>query len=477
MTARATRQEVPWHDALLLGGLFALVYLSFGQTTLYGDGLNILQGLVDHRLGQARHFLAMPLFHLWVEAMACAGVAPHRALTVLAALGSALGLVCTHLAGRTMGLSRMQCALATAMVAGAPPVFFYATVVEFHGPFLGAAQLAFLAAASFMQRPAIGRAVVLGLAVTAAWLMHSSGFLLGLTLGCMILGWRGSRPPRSRRSLGLLAAIAIATQALSTAMALLVLHHAGLLVADLQVLRFGLLAGPIGTLALHVPGIVMGEWFCVYQPLASAFLLVPLRREWRAPFLGVLAGVGVFCLLSTLLLSRSEWGAYLLPVAAPMAVLVARVFSARVCAAIALCGLAIGSTSVVWHDQKGPLYRNLASGLERARGDAHAILLTASTDEWGAVLVMGREIVAWPLFSEMLVPPEAIPARAERFADVIESRRPHGGRVFVSSESMRFLESGVIPTASPWVDSLRAHYDLVSTCASGFDGYELVLKP
>jgi hypothetical protein len=461
---------------LLLGGLFLLVYLSFGQSTLYrDDGLYILQGLADHRLEQARHHLAMPLFHIWVEALALVGVAPYRALTILAALGCALGLVWTHLGCRMMGLSRIRCAMATAMVGGAPPLVFYATVVEFHGPFACAAQLAFMAAAWLMQRPGARRAVILGLAVTAAGLMHSSGFLLGLTLGFMILGWSASRPPRSRRSLGRLIGIALVAQAVSTAVALLVLYRAGLLVADMQLRRFGLLAGPIETLALHLPAIVMSEWFWVYQPLASFFLLVPLRREWRAPFLGVIAGVGAFCLLSALLLSHSEWGAYLLPMAAPMAALVVHVFSARVCAAIAACGLAIGLTSVVRHDQKWGLYRDLASGLERACGDAHGILLTVSLDEWGAALLMGKEIEAWPLFSQILMPAEAIPALADLFDDLIESRRPRGGRVFVSAASLRFLESGV-PTAAPWADALRAHYDLVSTCAAGFDGFELVLK-
>jgi hypothetical protein len=306
--------------------------------------------------------------------------------------------------------------------------------------------------------------------------MHASGFLLGLTLGFMAIGWSASRLPEDRRAVVLLVATAIAAQLVSTAAALVVLDHTGWLVADQQVSRFGLLAGPIETVALQLPAVVVNEWFLVYQPIALAFVFVPLRREWRGPFLGVAAGVVVFCLLSALLLSHREWGAYLLPMAAPMAALVARAFSARVCAAIAVCGLAIGSSWVLQHDRKWPLYQGLASGLEQVRGPAPGILLTVSLDEWAAVLLTGVQLDTWLLFSELLMPADAVAAHVELFDDVIERRRPDGGRVFVSAASLHFLQSGVVPSASLWADSLRAHYDLVRACASGFDGFELVRK-
>lgn len=314
-----------WRVWIPLGSCWFLIYALLGQDAMHGyDVYQILRAVDSGSFGHPRHVLAQYVMGGAWELLRPLGVSLYTVLLLLSAASSAVGVVLSHAAARTWGLEP-RAAVWTALLVGAcPAVFFFATVVEFHGLFFGFAGLAWLLFAAWVSRGGCGWPIALGLGTALAAGMHITGHALVFVFGCLwcLLGF-----PRYRdttRYPGVTwSGIALVAFA----------HAGGSLLLDAG-LSSG--AGGVGGIALvqreleasvreaSLSDIVVREWLLAYIPisvLAFAGLRLP---TWRPVAIGfTVSALGYLAMTAAVLRMEVEHGAYLLPLAFPGALLVA----------------------------------------------------------------------------------------------------------------------------------------------------------
>ncbi|MFQ5505236.1 MAG: hypothetical protein ACE5F1_10615, partial [Planctomycetota bacterium] len=190
------RETRRWHVAAMAGLAALVLYLVLGQSTFYeNDGhfllLRHLQRGETTVPPHSRHFLTEPLLYLFalpVEGLL--GISPYRTAVVFSSLGTAIGVFLTGLAGLRLGLEPRRAASAALLFATLPGVLLFATVVEFHGPFLAAAGLALFLTAVWCRSQNPGAAILLGSCTALAAGMHATGQLLPLALVSFFLADR-----------------------------------------------------------------------------------------------------------------------------------------------------------------------------------------------------------------------------------------------------------------------------------------------
>ena len=311
-------------DAWFVGGLAFALYLALGQSTLYGiDAWDDLRRLADGDSRSAVHVLYRPLaawFGSWGQGL---GLSLHESVRMFSAVGAALGVVCVGAASRVLGASRGESFWIALWVAVAPSMLFYATVAERHGPFFAFAGLAAYCAARSVTNGGLLWAVALSVAIGLAYGAHSTGVLLV----ALFVPWVASeRVQRDSAWLRDSLVVVFGSAAAGFAMSRIAIATGQLTEATGN---FDIL-GEYASVAIqhvdHAPIVLWGEYLLPLMPISLLWIV-----RWWGPggacvgaSLGI--GVGVYLVFAFLVLAGfyaregfGEFGAYLLPLAWPLA--------------------------------------------------------------------------------------------------------------------------------------------------------------
>ncbi|MHC4079441.1 MAG: glycosyltransferase family 39 protein, partial [Planctomycetota bacterium] len=168
------------HQSLLLAVTCFVVYLLLAQESGYGDGPG---AILEIRAGAAFqdpiHYLYMPTILGMSTLLGWTGLSLSlfEVGYVASALGSAVGVGLLHAATRRLA-SQHDPLLVAVLTACCPAVVFFATVMEYHGPYFAFASLATYAMVRLVQAPRWPQAALVGFATGLAYLAHASAHLL-----------------------------------------------------------------------------------------------------------------------------------------------------------------------------------------------------------------------------------------------------------------------------------------------------------
>ncbi|PIE23398.1 MAG: hypothetical protein CSA62_07175 [Planctomycetota bacterium] len=476
-------------DACLLAVLFFGLYASLGQEVFYkADGQQVLQLYRDGQMAWPYHPLYLPLLTGFEKLARPLGLSPYRVALLFSAFCTALGLCFGKVALSRFGLNR-QLSLVAAILAGlAPPVFFFATVVELPGPLFGAAGLAFWLSARIYSRPSVPAAALLALGTSFAAGMHSSGHLL---TGLLILHLLGRDAARRRgwwpspKALGLCA--------------FAFWLHLGLLFAlSWLYARLGFDASPERSLAFlqHgfgssqsptlLPMLLWREWLWPFLPL-SLLLLFPLgRRDLRAPTLAMLLALLPYWVLALLLLgNEDERGAYFLPLALPAAGLIAQYFRLRGTLVWILLSAGFGVLAIRTHESRKD-HSSFAAAVERELGSEDGLVFVADGAEWSSMLIhqWDRDFIQlllqvkgipfeWPHAPNLRgAIEEGLRPMALRFVEDLVARRRRGQRLLLSAGALKLLNQPVLRHCI--LEAIYQRFELRRNTGAGGPLFELV---
>ncbi|MEY4673768.1 MAG: hypothetical protein RL148_1552 [Planctomycetota bacterium] len=331
--------SAPWVAETLLLGLSALVlYALLGQQTFYKtDGPDLVRMLHEGNLRHPWHVGYLPLLDAFRATLRAVGL--EFSLVRLGALfsagGAALAVAAFHAGTRALGASRPTALAATALLALNPGVVLFATVVEFHGPALGAVGLAWWWACRTSATPSLPAALVLGVLTHGAFLMHSSNLFLPALLLPWLVAMRWGEGTL-RRDLGLVVVAGAVHTALFVAMPKVFPGAYGDY-ADLGA-AFAREASTGRPQTIDwLPVILLQEWLWPLLPLSVSWLVAWRFADLRPAALALCAGLAPYLYLCVRqLVHEPERGAYMLPLLLPAAALSARSLPRAVVIALAV---------------------------------------------------------------------------------------------------------------------------------------------
>ncbi|TAJ13702.1 MAG: hypothetical protein EPO68_13025 [Planctomycetota bacterium] len=463
-----------WRDRALLCAGFLALYAALGQDVFYKtDGLALVAYARGGPLwGAVHHALYLPLLHAFDLVVAPLTGSAYRSAVLLSALGTALGVAFAHAGGLRLGFDRARAALFAALVGCAPAVLFFATVVEYHGLFFGAAGLAFWALTRAAERPTPARALALGLATYLAASVHATGHLLPALTCTWLLALRF---PLER-------ARALVAPCIAGAV------HVALLFGVPALTRaFGNAATPesqAGFLAqqqfapLDLPLAFAREWLLAFAPLSLLALWPPRDAKLRLEWYALLVALVPYLLASWALntgFNTPERGAYWLPLALPAARLAIAQLPRTGAVLLALACAAAGIFQVVRHDDPSASRAWLA-GFDAARQGKPAVLLIGHSNEAAALLVERPEQEYVALDFLRTLAPETLAAYMPKFMAVTERWKSERERVYITA-SARELLALVEPRCGPAFRQWLEHaFDVLPVESGSFRGEWLVPK-
>lgn len=360
----ATRPRAPLVDALCIAAFFGALYLLLGQKSWYKiDGQITILRLAESGPGHPRHLLADELLRIFLPVSDLFGCTTYEGVRAFsAALGAAAGVV-LHRSAAMLGFSRLRCAAAQLALAASPGLVFYATVVEFHAPFLFFASLAFAATTRLGLAARLSWPTALGALACAcfsafAYLQHASGQVLPALLApwlFVLMRRGGARLPSCLTLAAVLGAMHLAlAKGLPVA-----IRSAGLFErfapAASDATSFRYITWHLDTLSWseleHVPTTLLFEWvfpFAVASiaaffagPSACAERRIPGARRALA-----LALVPYLAITFLLMRHENEFGAYAIPCSLLACLLAASCTLPRVLMLLSLLALFAGITDV-----------------------------------------------------------------------------------------------------------------------------------
>jgi hypothetical protein len=438
---------------VLLCLAFLALYAALGQHTFYKtDGIPLVHlARTGPVWGSVHHPLYVPLLHGLDRLLELLGASPYRSALAFSALGSVLGVALAHAGLLRLGLARRSAALAAGLAGLAPAVLFFATVVEYHGPFFGAAGLAFWCMARAAQRPSPTRALALALATYFAASLHATGHLLPsltsawlLALGFPSLRWRALVAPciAGAAHVVLLFGVPALTRALGNAAS-----------PDAQAAFFAMQEFA----PLDLPLGFAREWLLPFAPLSLVLFWRPrepaLRLEWYA----LLAACVPYALLSWALntgYNPSECGAYWLPLALPAARLAVAQLPRAAAVALALVCAGTGLWQIARHDDPSA-NRAWIAGFDAARAGRPAVPWIGHSSEAAALLIERPDQEFLSLDFVRTLGPEAVQAGLPLFAARVETWRREGKELFLCAsgrELLALLEPRSGPALRLWLE-------------------------
>ncbi len=480
--------------AVLLAVSVGLAWLALGQDTLFlSDGHFLIEQLRSGEFRVDRHRLDAPLFSLW---WALTGLDPQRAITSLSAVSAALATWLVVGLARRQGAGPRRALLAGGLFAATPSVTFFATTTERHGLFLPFVAVTFAAAHGWLRRlaeerrllPALGGTVLVGALAALATMVHNSGLVL-VPAAATLFGLQRIRGPRDLLLGANLCGAALAIQLVLWRGGVAVLETYGWCTphAPAPYLESGLLPRLAGGFA-HLPRSLWHEWLLPFAPLS---LLVwwsartpQLRRE--AAGLG-LALLGYLFLCGAVDLAHAEFGAYVLPLAIPVATLLARARPP----AVPILGLVVATTAALLHVAHADVDRNrlapYAAAVRQLAADRPMrvlVLLNPRIDHIACDLdEMAACVATEPPLDHVdlsaLAQVDAISLRGHApLITALVTTTPAGGRTFVSRRTLEILEQHPErhPSGPVLVQLLRERFELVPRALEPFDGFELVVR-
>lgn len=459
----------------------ALLYAVLGQTTLYhNDGHRLLELLHRGDLNFGRHFLALPGMTLFHETIGTwGGLPPFRSLTLLSALGSGTATAITWAMAREFGASRAGATAAAALFGAVFPVLFFATIVEFHGLFLPFALATLWCGGRWARTRSPWAAAAAGVLAAVAMQLHATGALLPVTTAAMF--WAETRLAPRRQRLRQIALLGITFTVLAGAFVWFWAALGWLTGSPLSAERRG------WQLVLHgvssLPRWTWSEWLLPFLPLSPLPLAALARRDLRASGLAILGPAGCYLALAATVLGIPEHGAYLAPLAAPLALLAVRMFGTRMALAAAAATALVNVGCVLVTDVEGARYRALAAGISSLAATDRVVVLYCEpkygsddehVDELAAVRLFRPDTEVFQLQElaarepAQLTPDPKVMAAAWR---AIHAER----RVLMTHGSLQRLRRWY-PSGALLVAAFESVYELRPLRTADFDGFELVAR-
>ncbi len=479
-----TLPRVRRHGGLLLAAACFGAYLLLARDAGYGDGPGaILEIHSGNAFRDPIHYLYMPMLLGMDRLLAWLGMSLSlfQVGYVTSALGTALGVGLLHAATRRLAAGDDPL-LVAALVACCPAVVFFATVVEYHGPFFAFSSLATYALACLVRKPGWPRAVLVGLATALAYLAHASAHLLPLFLVlCLLALW--DRTPGGRRSSPLLlsailvtthvAAVVLATFALKTLVGASVSSDRALAWVQAEASR------PYGN-RLHL--VAPTFWFEIlwpYLPLSVTWLFGFRPGHRSLAWAAAVALATYFPPCMILVPGYNEHGAYQLPLAWLLALITARSLPRPVAVTVLACAAMLAVTQVRLGDDPEP-----------ARSYSRGVLQLA---QGGPVcLVIGKDFVDYEACAlHLMGKVECLdiariggqgPAQADESLAILDrdlqARLDKGQQVILSSGAFSTLASPAAqsiggPLVRKLKDHLETRYHLEQVSSEGFTGWRV----
>jgi hypothetical protein len=481
LEGRLTSMSPRLHD-LLLGLVCFLVYLALHQESGYGDGPGaILEIHAGNAFQDPVHFLYMPMVLGMSKLLGWLGLSLFEVGYVTSALGTAIGI--GFLGAATRKLAPEDSPLLVAgLAACCPAVLFFATAVEYHGPFFAYSSLATYAMVCMVKRPHWSRAVLVGLTTGIAFLAHATAHLLPLFLVLCFDALSPQRPRAWRRLLRLAALVAITHVAVVALLTISLNAMTGAGISSGRALGW-LGAGTDRPFAHVLTLLAPTFWYEILWPylLLSVTWLCGFRSRAQRPLaiaaLLILWPYFVMCMV--LVPNYNEHGAYQLPLAWLLALITVRSLPRPVVMATLACTAVLAVVQVQLHDKPEPA-RSYGRGVQQV------------AQQGPVCLIIGKDFVDYEACALYLLDTvEAIdiakiggstPAQA-RAALValdrdLQDRWSRGQQVILSAGAWQTLTSPIAQSAGgPLVPMLKTHlethYRLEQVSAEGFRGWRV----
>lgn len=301
------------------------------------------------------------------------GVDGYTALLVLSALGGACGVAGVFAAGQRLAADARLAWAAAGFAAATPVVWHFATAVELHAPFFGIAAWAMAATVAWARGGRAKAAAWAGMLTGLATLVHATGHLLvpALAAAVWLQRWPVERW-RTLRAVGWFAGCHAATWGAG----FLLIRQLGTLPASVTAFATAApddLTAPDQPLAYlarwwrdmqfgaQLPATVRVEYLAALAP--GSFLVVAAlwQRRLRAFGMLLLLVTAGYVVITVALVHAvtDERGAYLIPLAAPFAVLSLLALPRRAWPLLLAAALACGS---LLRGEPGRLPPDLAFG-------------------------------------------------------------------------------------------------------------------
>jgi hypothetical protein len=317
--ARTDTAAARWSLPILAAAAFAFAVL-WPQTSLHhADSQLVLRYTADGTFRHPWHLLALVPFGAMRAVLAPFDLEVRTVCRVVTALGYASTVLAAGLLARGAGLPRARVVLAAGLTATMPSVAYFGTIIELQAAQMAAAAMAMVVYAACLRAPTWPRILATAAATAIAAGVHSTNHVLVVAVPLLALA--GVLPARAFGRWPTFAAVAV-------------LHFAAYLAKN------AFWALPTERVALQMVAAVPGPmdlggdllhalWPELLLPFAPCLFLGWMAWRDRAQraavgALGVLALGGV--LIAAILLTRDavERGAYLLFLAAPAALVLAR---------------------------------------------------------------------------------------------------------------------------------------------------------
>lgn len=441
-TATAVLQERRGRgfEPVLFGLAAFVLYAALLQRAFYKtDGPDLLW-LLEHGERHPWHVGYLPLLHGLRALLSPLGCSDFRIAGLYSALGAAVAVATLRAGLWQLGMPRTKAWLATALLACNPGTLRFATVVEFHAPFLGACGLAFLCTCVMAVRPRWWGMALLGVSTHAAFLMHATGIFLPVLLLALFLALRWRHGER-RRDLRL----AVLAGAVHAALFLLLPKLLpGFYGFHADMAQAAAVEGSIGrdqSLA-NTFEILVQEWVPL-QPLAFAVLVAFVLPRCRREALALLLGFLPFLYWSVRQLKdEPEHGAYLLPVLLPAARLVALALPSPLSIALVLWSLVSAFWQVGLEEQatwQG--YQAWHRSLLAAADGRPPYVIVGRHEEMGMAKVLLRPDEFFYIRDAAAMPPAELPPALLAAVDQqLAAKLASGAAVLLSAGGLAMLQ-------------------------------------
>ncbi len=440
-------------ESLCLAFLFLGLFLILSPTAFYkADGHHLVHRLISRNSEYPHHPFYMPVLIAFGDLVRPLGLSPFEIARLFSQVAGALAIGLCHAGFRLLRLPPWSALLATLLFAFCPAILFFSNVVEFHGPFLAATACAFLVFTLVVRsRPGSGPEILLsaGLGATTSLAagMHASGILLPVIFlpWLLLLRYRTGSLFQDRKP---------AWTVLWAPFLASIIHGLGLalfvrVAQSSQFLQEGF-QHPQGI--EHLPEIFLQEWLLPFLPLSLIpflFLLIP-RFRLEAGLL-ILALSPYLLAALRLLVGDKESGAYLLPLAMPVAWLTSLALTGLrrshelgkhalpLALSLVLISALLSLARVADFDRPAS-YRTYADNLRACldREDAWVILgHPDQVDEFGAVLLM------LPKLQPYLADEPAKFSATEVwkiYPELLRSKLTSGESIYITDKALQFLQ-------------------------------------
>lgn len=430
---------------LVFTGTLALLLLLQKDVFYKADGQQLLQLMRDRQFAPDLHVLYLPGYYLLDATLGWLGLSTFRLASLYSALGVASGAAFVQLGHRALGFGLAPRSWMTALLVSCPSLLLFGTIVELHGPFVGAAGLCYLQLCLLVERPTWLRASVLGLLFFLASGMHGSGALLPAP---MLLGFLAMRRGhgelwrdvgRGALAGGLFLALFFSQSLLYQAVGLQAESGAAVDYVD---------RGFSATRGLQlVPQVFWQEWLRPIFPLSFALLAGIARRELRLEFGALLLGMLPYLVVSALLIAGDpEEGAYLLPLAFFAARLAVQALPQVLVLGLVLLSLALGLREHFLYQSLGAKDRAFAEAIADFTRAESCLLLIGGYHELNACWIWLPDTQCYSLQHVAQLSPEILHALLPRFDEVVVGCHERGVQVILTQDGESFLRD---PRAHP----------------------------